>query len=50
LPFALIGGGLGFFAQGNLKVAGLVLNFLALIPAAILLVMFVGGIAGVTGI
>jgi hypothetical protein len=46
VPFALVGGIVGFFGQGNMRVAGLVLNFLALIPATILLVMFVG-MAGV---
>lgn len=49
VPFALLGGGVGFFGRGNMRVAGLVLNFLALIPATIVLVVFVGmaGLAGV---
>jgi hypothetical protein len=38
IPFALIGGVVGFFGRGNLRVAGLVLNFLVLIPAIALVV------------
>jgi hypothetical protein len=49
LPFALIGGAVGFFSHGNMRVAGLLLNLLALIPAAILLVLFVGG-TGLAGL
>lgn len=41
VPFALIGGGIGFFGKGNLRVAGIVLNAVVLVPATVLLVMFV---------
>jgi hypothetical protein len=48
VPFAAIGAVVAFFGQGNMRVAGLVLNFLALIPAIILLATFAGmvGLAG----
>jgi hypothetical protein len=48
VPFALVGGVVGFFGHGNMRVAGLVLNLLALIPATIVLVMFLG-MAGLAG-
>jgi hypothetical protein len=49
LPFALVGGGLGFFGKGNLRIACITLNFIALIPAVMLavLVMVYGTSAGV---
>jgi hypothetical protein len=40
VPLALVGGLLGFFGRKNLRVAGLVLNLLALAPAVILAVRF----------
>ena len=43
-PLALVGGICSFFGRGNMKVAGLVLNLLTLIPAIIILGMFVAGV------
>lgn len=43
LPLAVVGFIVGFFARGNLLVAGLTLNLLALIPAIILAVMLAHG-------
>ena len=43
-PLALVGGIISFFARGNLKVAGLVLNVLALIPAILLVGMWLFGV------
>jgi HEAT repeat protein len=42
VPMAMVGVVLGFFAKGNLKVAGLTLNALALVPAVGLAVMVLG--------
>lgn len=42
VPLALIGALLGLVGRGNLRVAGITLNLLALIPATILLLVFVG--------
>jgi hypothetical protein len=44
--FAALGAVLGLFGRGNLRVAGLVLNLLALIPAAILAVLLGMGVLG----
>jgi HEAT repeats len=49
LPFALIGTLLGLFARGNLRVAGLTLNLLALLPAVLLTGTF-GGLIGSFGL
>jgi hypothetical protein len=46
LPFALVGAGLGFFGKGNLRIACITLNFIALIPAVMLTVLFLVGSAG----
>ena len=44
VPFATVGAIYGFFARGNLRVAGLVLNLLTLVPAIIVIVLFLMGI------
>jgi hypothetical protein len=51
VPFAGFGAFVGFFGRGNLRVAGLTLNLIALIPSVILLTMALGaaGVAGVSG-
>lgn len=41
VPFALIGGLVGFYGKRNMRVAGLLLNFLALIPAVFVTVFLV---------
>jgi hypothetical protein len=54
VPMAGVGALLGFFGRTNLRVAGLVLNFLALVPAIAFTVLFaagsgmatIGGLAG----
>lgn len=45
-PLALVGGIVSFFAKGNLKVAGIVLNLLVLIPGVILLGLWFLGMGG----
>jgi hypothetical protein len=47
IGFSIIGLPLGFLARGNLRVAGILLNLLVLLPAIILLVLFltIGGLA-----
>ncbi|NUQ61129.1 MAG: DUF4339 domain-containing protein [Pirellulales bacterium] len=49
--FAVAGLIAGFFARGNLRVAGILLNALALVPAVLLLLMLLGvmGAAGAAG-
>lgn len=42
VPFALIGGLVGFYGKRNMRVAGLLLNFLAVIPAVFVTVILVG--------
>lgn len=42
LPFALIGFIVGFFGRGNFRVAGVVLNSLALLPAVIAILCVLG--------
>lgn len=42
VPFALLGGLLGFFGRGNMRVAGLLLNFLALVPAVVVMMAVLG--------
>ena len=37
VPLAGVGGGAAFFGRGNMKVAGIVLNLLALVPVLILM-------------
>lgn len=46
VPFALLGGLVGFFGRGNMRVAGLLLNFLALIPAIAVML----GVLGMIGL
>jgi hypothetical protein len=48
LPFALIGAVVAFFARGNFRTAGVVLNVVALIPAVALVVVV--GLLGVAGV
>jgi predicted RNA-binding Zn-ribbon protein involved in translation (DUF1610 family) len=43
-PFAAVGAGLAFFGRGNMKIAALVLNFVALIPAVIVFILFAMGL------
>jgi hypothetical protein len=50
LPLAFIGGLISFFARGNLKVAGLVLNGLITVPVIACNVMALFGIAGLAGL
>jgi hypothetical protein len=45
VPFGGVGACLGFLGRGNLRVAAVTLNLLALIPAVILLSMFLTGAA-----
>jgi hypothetical protein len=42
-PFAAVGAGLAFFGRGNMKVAALVLNLVALVPAVVVFVMLITG-------
>jgi HEAT repeat protein len=50
IPFAVIGAGCSFFGRGNLRVAGIVLNFLALVPAiAVTAIFFLGLAANIVG-
>jgi hypothetical protein len=42
VPIAVTGAVLGYFGRDNLKIAGLTLNVLALVPAIILLALFMG--------
>lgn len=42
LPFGLLGGLVGFFGKGNMRVAGLLLNCLAAIPATVVTVIIIG--------
>ena len=42
-PFAAVGAGLAFFGRGNIKVAALVLNLVALVPAVVVFVMLITG-------
>ena len=44
LPCALLGGLLGLFGRGNLRVAGVALNAIALVPAVIMLCIFLVGV------
>jgi predicted Zn finger-like uncharacterized protein len=44
-PLALVGGACGFFGRGNLRVAGLVLNLLVLVPAVVILVLWMVGVS-----
>ncbi len=46
VPLALIGTGFSLFGRGGLRVAGLLLNVLALLPAIVVLVLWAAGAAG----
>jgi len=50
IPLALIGVGCAFFGRGNMRVAGIVLNLLTLLPAIALTALFFLGIAGNIGL
>jgi hypothetical protein len=52
VPMAGVGAVLGFFGRANLRVAGLVLNFLALVPAIAFTVLFAtgSGLASIDGL
>jgi DNA-directed RNA polymerase subunit RPC12/RpoP len=43
VPMAAVGAGLGFFGTGNMRVAGLTLNLLTLVPAVVLSVLLAAG-------
>jgi hypothetical protein len=44
VPVAVVGGALGMWGQGALRVIGLVLNILAVLPAALLTVLLIVGV------
>jgi hypothetical protein len=46
VPVAAVGALVGVFGRGNLRVAGLTLNLLVLVPALILVAIFLAGSLG----